>query len=55
LKQEGDNMAWRLDHDTAPVFVPLGESQMMQPEAPDLSPGGMAHVDKMLSELEWYN
>jgi len=53
--QEGDNLAWRLDHDAAPIFVSLGKSQMMQPEAPDLSPGGMAHVDKMLSELEWYN
>jgi len=48
-------MAWRLDHDTAPVFVPLGESQMMQPEAPDLSPGGVAYVDKLLSGVGWYN
>lgn len=57
--QEGDNTVWRLAYDDESAFVSLDKvlghkySSLGKPE-PDLTPGGMSHVDLLLSENDWY-
>lgn len=59
LCQEGDNRAFRLGYDEEPAFISLDRvlgtnyAANTKPE-PDLAPSGMAHLDRLLNEYEWY-